>query len=73
MSMNESELDRLLELSNITIVSATERDGEINRKKANQMVDPHGYFQKNKNENFHGKGSFNEAQYSFLKYLTDVK
>lgn len=44
-----------------TIVSAsTEPDGGINRKTANKMVDPKGYFQKNKNQNFGGKGSFYE-------------
>jgi hypothetical protein len=48
------ELARLLELSggvNVTIAAATKRDGNIDRKKADRMIDPHGYFAKNKRKN----------------------
>jgi hypothetical protein len=45
-------LVRLLELAGVkwpTIVSAsTEKDGGINRKTADRMIDPHGYFAKNR-------------------------
>ena len=64
--MNIMNIKRILELSGKapTIVSAsTEPDGGINRKTANRMVDPKGYFQKNKDKNFGGKGSVNEFQF----------
>lgn len=61
-----SFISRILELAGIhqgpTIASAsTAKNGGINRRTANRMVDPRGYFQKNKNKNFHGKGSFYEV------------
>ena len=31
-----------------TIISATDSNGQIDRTKANKMVDPKGYFAKNK-------------------------
>ena len=49
-----SDLVRLLELSggkNVTIAAATERGGNINRKKADRILDPHNYFGKNKRKN----------------------
>ena len=48
------ELRRILELSggkNVTIAAATERGGNINRRKADRMLDPHDYFGKNKRHN----------------------
>jgi hypothetical protein len=51
--MNTS-LQRLLELAGIkapTIASATERSGNINRKTADRILDPRGYFEKNKRKN----------------------
>lgn len=32
----------------VTIASATDNHGNVNRTKANKMVDPRGYFAKNK-------------------------
>lgn len=49
-----SDLDRLLELSggkNVTIVGATKSDGNIDRGKADRILDPHDYFGKNKRQN----------------------
>ena len=48
------DLKRLLELSggkNVTIAAATERSGNINRRKADRILDPHNYFGKNKRRN----------------------
>jgi hypothetical protein len=48
------DLARLIELSggkNVTIAAATERSGNINRKKADRILDPHNYFGKNKRRN----------------------
>jgi len=48
------DLARLLELSggkNVTIADATDQGGNINRKKADRMLDPHDYFGKNKRKN----------------------
>lgn len=48
------DLQRLLELSggkNVTIVGATKRNGNIDRKKADRILDPHDYFGKNKRKN----------------------
>jgi hypothetical protein len=48
------DLARLLELSggvNVTIAAATKKNGNIDRKKADRMIDPHGYFAKNKRKN----------------------
>jgi hypothetical protein len=48
------DLARLIELSggkNVTIAAATERSGNINRKKADRILDPHNYFGKNKRHN----------------------
>jgi hypothetical protein len=47
----DPDLLRLLELSgglNVTIADATKRDGNIDRKKADRILDPHNYFGKNK-------------------------
>lgn len=49
-----TDLERLLELSggkNVTIADATERSGNINRKAADRILDPHDYFGKNKRQN----------------------
>jgi hypothetical protein len=35
-----------------TIASATGRGGQINRKTADRILDPKGYFEKNKRRNF---------------------
>ena len=48
------DLARLLELSggkNVTIAAATERGGNINRRAADRILDPHDYFGKNKRQN----------------------
>ena len=48
------DLERLLELSggkNVTIAAATERSGNINRKAADRILDPHDYFGQNKRKN----------------------
>ena len=34
----------------VTIASATDSHGQVNRTKANSMVDPRGYFAKNKRQ-----------------------
>jgi hypothetical protein len=53
-----SDFTRLLELAGVkwpTIVSATKSSGEIDRKKADKMVDPRGWFPATKkavHENF---------------------
>lgn len=40
---------RLIEIAHPeTIMSATDNNGHVNRNKANKMVDPRGYFAKNK-------------------------
>lgn len=47
----DSSFHRLLELAGVkapTIASATERSGNINRKTADRILDPRGYFEKNK-------------------------
>ena len=48
-------IDRLLELAGVakgpTIASATERSGNINRTTADRIIDPRGYFAKNKRKN----------------------
>lgn len=71
-----SSIDRLLELAGIakgpTIVSATERSGNVNRKTADRILDPKGYFEKNKQKNFHGK-SVNEVQHGLREYLAMVE
>ena len=35
---------------NVTIAAATKPGGNIDRKKADRMLDPHGYFEKNKHQ-----------------------
>ena len=36
---------------NVTIANATKSTGEIDRRKADRMLDPHDYFGKNKKKN----------------------
>ena len=47
-----SEYHRLLELAGVakgpTIADATERSGNINRTTSDRIIDPRGYFAKNK-------------------------
>lgn len=38
-----------------TIAIATKSNGNINRKTADRILDPQGYFEKNKRANFRGK------------------
>jgi hypothetical protein len=35
---------------NVTIAAATKPGGMIDRKKADRILDPHGYFEKNKRQ-----------------------
>ena len=54
----EAYLRRLLELAGIkapTIASATQSDGNINRKTTDRILDPRGYFEKNKRKLKRGK------------------
>lgn len=67
----ETSISRLLELAKVpTIASATERSGNINRKTADRILDPQGYFEKNKHKLGH-KVTEDDRRPSIRDYLTN--
>lgn len=67
-----TDYQRLLELAGIakgpTIADATERSGNINRTTSDRIIDPRGYFAKNKRQ-LHKK----VREDSLHRYLADVE
>ena len=55
-----------------TIMSATMKNGEINRKIADKMIDPKGYFQQNKNKYFNGH-TINEISFRQILKIVEQK